>query len=123
MNLFRSAVSAPPPCYVSTRRVSGLVSELRATYPGALSARRARAFVGPEPAQNQNLIERVALVDHAVPAPLDEASTTQELTTEIVTELAEIAALAPDYEHLYACTGDTLPFALQEWQLAWCTHF
>jgi CelD/BcsL family acetyltransferase involved in cellulose biosynthesis len=98
------------------------VSELHATDPSA-SALRARALVGPEPAQTQNLVERVALIDHAVTVPPDEASTTPELTTEIVTELAAIAALAPDYEHLYACTGETLPFALQEWQLAWCTHF
>jgi CelD/BcsL family acetyltransferase involved in cellulose biosynthesis len=98
------------------------VSELNATGPGAL-ARRARAVVGPEPAQTQNLVERVALVDHSVQVPPADASTTQELSTEVVTELTAIAALAPDYEHLYACTGDTLPFALQEWQLAWCTHF
>jgi CelD/BcsL family acetyltransferase involved in cellulose biosynthesis len=98
------------------------VSELNATGPGA-SARHARASVGAEPAPTQNLVERVALVDHSVPVAPDEVSTTQELTTEIVSELAAIAALAPDYAHLYACTGDTLPFALQEWQLAWCTHF
>jgi CelD/BcsL family acetyltransferase involved in cellulose biosynthesis len=46
-----------------------------------------------------------------------------ELTTEIITTVAGIRALEPDYEHLYQVTGNTLPFALQEWHLAWCEHF
>ena len=100
------------------------MSEPHATDPGrALSTPRAPGHVDPEPAQDKNIVERVALVEHIAPAPADETSLSQELTTEVVTELAAIAALAPDYEHLYACTGNMLPFALQEWQLAWCTHF
>ncbi len=43
--------------------------------------------------------------------------------TQVVTTLEGIRALAPDYEHLYRLTANTLPFARQEWHLAWCTHF
>src|SRR3984885_3546755 len=46
-----------------------------------------------------------------------------ELTTEIITTVAGIRALERDYEHLYQVTGNTLPFAVQEWHLAWCEHF
>jgi CelD/BcsL family acetyltransferase involved in cellulose biosynthesis len=45
------------------------------------------------------------------------------LTLEVVTTIDGIRALAPDYEHLYPIAGNTLPFALQEWHLAWCEHF
>jgi CelD/BcsL family acetyltransferase involved in cellulose biosynthesis len=45
------------------------------------------------------------------------------LTSEIVVDLQGIRALAPDYQHLYRVTGNTLPFALQEWHLTWCEHF
>ena len=33
-----------------------------------------------------------------------------------------IRALSADYDHLYRVTGNTLPFAGQEWHLAWCEH-
>jgi CelD/BcsL family acetyltransferase involved in cellulose biosynthesis len=46
-----------------------------------------------------------------------------ELTTEIITSVAGIQALKPDYERVYRLTGNTLPFALQEWHLSWCSHF
>jgi CelD/BcsL family acetyltransferase involved in cellulose biosynthesis len=46
-----------------------------------------------------------------------------ELTTEIVTTVAGIQALKPDYERIHRLTGNTLPFALQEWHLSWCSHF
>jgi CelD/BcsL family acetyltransferase involved in cellulose biosynthesis len=46
-----------------------------------------------------------------------------ELTTDIVTDIEGIGALEPDYECLYRLSGNTLPFALQEWHLAWCRHF
>lgn len=46
-----------------------------------------------------------------------------EITTDIVTNIEGIRALKPDYEHLYRATGNTLPFALQEWHLSWCAHF
>jgi len=46
-----------------------------------------------------------------------------ELATEIVTTVEGIRALKPDYEHLYRVTGNTLPFAVQEWHLGWCEHF
>jgi CelD/BcsL family acetyltransferase involved in cellulose biosynthesis len=51
------------------------------------------------------------------------ASPSIELTTDIVIDVEGIRALKPDYEHLYRVTGNTLPFALQEWHLAWCAHF
>lgn len=44
-------------------------------------------------------------------------------TSEIIATIDGIRALEPDYEHLYAITGNTLPFARQEWHLAWCEHF
>ena len=46
-----------------------------------------------------------------------------ELSTDIITSVEGIRALRPDYEHLYRLTGNTLPFALQEWHLSWCAHF
>jgi CelD/BcsL family acetyltransferase involved in cellulose biosynthesis len=46
-----------------------------------------------------------------------------EITTDIVTTIDGIRALRPDYEHLYRATGNTLPFALQEWHLSWCANF
>jgi CelD/BcsL family acetyltransferase involved in cellulose biosynthesis len=41
---------------------------------------------------------------------------------QVVGDLAGIEALAPDYRQLYRTTGNTLPFATQEWHLAWCEH-
>jgi CelD/BcsL family acetyltransferase involved in cellulose biosynthesis len=46
-----------------------------------------------------------------------------ELTTDVVVDIEGIRALTPDYQHLYEVTGNTLPFALQAWHLAWCDHF
>jgi len=46
----------------------------------------------------------------------------QTLRVEIVADLAGIEALTPDYRHLYEVTGNTLPYATQEWHLAWCEH-
>jgi CelD/BcsL family acetyltransferase involved in cellulose biosynthesis len=43
--------------------------------------------------------------------------------TQTVCDLDGIRALKDDYEQLGRLTGNTLPFALQEWHLAWCTHF
>jgi CelD/BcsL family acetyltransferase involved in cellulose biosynthesis len=51
------------------------------------------------------------------------AAPSLELTTNIVTDIEGIRALRPDYEHLYRVTGNTLPFALQDWHLTWCAHF
>ncbi len=44
------------------------------------------------------------------------------VVTNIVTDLEGILALREDYETLYRVTRNTLPFALQDWHLAWCTH-
>jgi len=56
-------------------------------------------------------------------APEESATPAAELTTEIVTDIEGIGALKPDYECLYRVTGNSLPFALQEWHLTWCSHF
>jgi CelD/BcsL family acetyltransferase involved in cellulose biosynthesis len=45
------------------------------------------------------------------------------VTVETVTTVDGIAALRPCYERLHRITGNTLPFALYEWHLAWCHHF
>ena len=46
-----------------------------------------------------------------------------DLKVEVVRSLAGVAGLQPDFAHLQVLTGNTLPFALFEWQFAWCTHF
>ena len=46
-----------------------------------------------------------------------------ELTTDVVVDIEGIRALTSDYQHLYEATGNTLPFALQDWHLVWCDHF
>lgn len=46
-----------------------------------------------------------------------------ELTVHVVRSLAGVAALERDFARLQQVTGNTLPFALYEWQLAWCRHF
>ena len=53
----------------------------------------------------------------------EDATGLLELTTDVVVDVEGIRALEPDYEHLYQVTGNTLPFALQDWHLAWCAHF
>lgn len=45
------------------------------------------------------------------------------VTTEIIQSIEGIRALKPDYDRLLQVTGNTLPFALHEWHLAWCAHF
>jgi CelD/BcsL family acetyltransferase involved in cellulose biosynthesis len=44
------------------------------------------------------------------------------VTAELVVDIEGIRALTPDYERLYQVTENTLPFAMQEWHLAWCEH-
>ncbi len=46
-----------------------------------------------------------------------------ELTVEVVRSLEGVAELESDFARLQAVTGNTLPFALFEWQLTWCRHF
>lgn len=56
-------------------------------------------------------------------ASFNESSAFSEhVIAEIVGDLEGIRALTPDYERLYAVTGNTLPFATQEWHVAWCEH-
>jgi CelD/BcsL family acetyltransferase involved in cellulose biosynthesis len=45
------------------------------------------------------------------------------ITTEVVTSVEGMRALQPDYEQLYPLSPNLLPFARQEWHLAWCAHF
>jgi CelD/BcsL family acetyltransferase involved in cellulose biosynthesis len=45
------------------------------------------------------------------------------VTVETITTVDGVAALQPCYERLQRDTGNTLPFALHEWHLAWCHHF
>jgi CelD/BcsL family acetyltransferase involved in cellulose biosynthesis len=47
---------------------------------------------------------------------------TPELTVHVVFSLEGVAELEGDFARLQAVTGNTLPFALFEWQLAWCRH-
>ena len=49
--------------------------------------------------------------------------TSHDVTTEVVTSLERLAALGAEYEYLHRVCGNTLPFALHEWQLAWCDHY
>lgn len=42
---------------------------------------------------------------------------------DLIVDVEGIRALEPDYEHLYRISGNTLPYARQEWHLAWCEHF
>ena len=46
-----------------------------------------------------------------------------KVTVETVTTVEGIAALRACYERLQRVTGNTSPFALHEWHLAWCHHF
>jgi CelD/BcsL family acetyltransferase involved in cellulose biosynthesis len=46
-----------------------------------------------------------------------------ELTVQVVRSLEGVAELEGDFARLQAVTGNTLPFALFEWQLTWCRHF
>lgn len=45
-----------------------------------------------------------------------------ELSTEVVETAEGIRSLQHDYERLARVSGNTLPFALHEWHLAWCKH-
>jgi CelD/BcsL family acetyltransferase involved in cellulose biosynthesis len=51
------------------------------------------------------------------------AARPSELTCELVGSVEGIRALDADYEQLYRVTRNALPFARQEWHLAWCAHF
>jgi CelD/BcsL family acetyltransferase involved in cellulose biosynthesis len=50
------------------------------------------------------------------------AAVTEPVSAELVVDIEGIRALTRDYEHLYQVTENTLPFATQEWHLAWCEH-
>jgi CelD/BcsL family acetyltransferase involved in cellulose biosynthesis len=47
---------------------------------------------------------------------------TEAVSADIVVDIEGIRALTPDYLRLYQVTGNTLPYATQEWHLAWCEH-
>ena len=44
------------------------------------------------------------------------------MSAELVANVEGIRALSAEYEHLYRISGNQLPFARQEWHLAWCDH-
>jgi CelD/BcsL family acetyltransferase involved in cellulose biosynthesis len=44
------------------------------------------------------------------------------LSAEVITDRDRLSALKPDYDHLHEVTGNTLPFALHEWHVAWWDH-
>jgi CelD/BcsL family acetyltransferase involved in cellulose biosynthesis len=48
---------------------------------------------------------------------------TPDLSVEVVTTVGGLQALAADYERLLRAAGNTLPFALHEWHVAWCNEF
>ena len=48
---------------------------------------------------------------------------TPDLAVEVVTTVGGLQALAADYERLLRAAGNTLPFALHEWHMAWCNEF
>lgn len=57
---------------------------------------------------------------------LDRAPTLPRLSgihVEVVDSLEGVKALRDDYERLCKIAANTLPFAMQEWHLAWCEHF
>jgi CelD/BcsL family acetyltransferase involved in cellulose biosynthesis len=45
------------------------------------------------------------------------------LTVEVVRTVSGIEKLRAEYTQLQTTTGNDLPFALQEWHVAWCRHF
>ncbi|HEX3395195.1 MAG TPA: GNAT family N-acetyltransferase [Steroidobacteraceae bacterium] len=45
------------------------------------------------------------------------------LAVEVATTIADLQALEADYDRLLQATGNTLPFALHEWHVAWCKQF
>jgi CelD/BcsL family acetyltransferase involved in cellulose biosynthesis len=63
---------------------------------------------------------RLSLTEILAPGALPPRAT---VTLETVTTVDGVAALGPCYEHLHRVTGNTSPFALHEWHLAWCRHF
>ena len=46
-----------------------------------------------------------------------------DMRVEVATSLSALQALQPDYEQVLRSIGNTLPFALHEWHVAWCRHF
>jgi CelD/BcsL family acetyltransferase involved in cellulose biosynthesis len=45
------------------------------------------------------------------------------VTVEVASSLEALQPLQPDYEHLQRISGNTLPFALHAWHVAWCRQF
>lgn len=69
----------------------------------------------------------------ALPRPPDTApgtgasvtrlSTALKVDTTVVSTVEGLLALRADYARLLRAMGNTLPFALHDWHLAWCRHF
>jgi CelD/BcsL family acetyltransferase involved in cellulose biosynthesis len=45
------------------------------------------------------------------------------LSVEVLAGMDTLVAAQADYDHLQRLTGNTLPFALHDWHVAWCRHF
>ena len=45
------------------------------------------------------------------------------LSVQVVTSVAELRNLAPDYRRLHEAVHNTSPFALLEWHIVWSSHF
>ena len=63
---------------------------------------------------------RLSLTEISAPGEFSPRAT---VMLETVTTVDGVAALGPCYEHLHRVTGNSSPFALHEWHLAWCRHF
>jgi CelD/BcsL family acetyltransferase involved in cellulose biosynthesis len=50
------------------------------------------------------------------------ASGARRITVEVATSSEQLSALKSEYDRLGAACGNTLPFALHEWHVAWWTH-
>jgi CelD/BcsL family acetyltransferase involved in cellulose biosynthesis len=50
------------------------------------------------------------------------AQTTNGLSIEVAANVGDLLARKADYENLLRATGNTLPFTLHEWHVAWCNH-
>jgi CelD/BcsL family acetyltransferase involved in cellulose biosynthesis len=48
---------------------------------------------------------------------------TDGMTVEVADNIEDLIALQADYERLLPLSGNTFPFALHEWHVAWCCQF
>jgi len=51
------------------------------------------------------------------------SSKSVELSIEVAESVDALLALRSEYERLQVSSGNSLPFALHDWHVAWCNHF